>query len=297
MYVHLLYHFEWAVFVQLVGGNERIDYPRDLWVYIDRLLLMPRTTVNEGYENIGQILPTCFLARLLGLFSISILRRPTPIAPEDTMITLWPSLCSFTAVLTMRLRMSRRGSWVSSSTIELVPISHVKGWSTVTHFWQQRTYQALWQLSEIYVPSSWDWKRIISSSKFKNFHGNIWSLWKVLIYAIVWLSQRNRAEQSFRAPPKSQSQHQCPTTPCMNTLNQLRPSYPHILLGEPFQPHNDFRLLRHAPHSSLKRTPQPRKRSLKDRLRPLRFLMAQQMELHNRAHEFRRRELLPRRFI
>lgn len=42
-------------------------------------------------------------------------------APEETMTTLCPSLRSWTVVLTIRERISRSGSWVFSSTIELVP--------------------------------------------------------------------------------------------------------------------------------------------------------------------------------
>jgi hypothetical protein len=48
-------------------------------------------------------------------------RRPTPMAPEETRMTLWPSCWSFTAVSTMKLRMESSGSWVVSSTMELVP--------------------------------------------------------------------------------------------------------------------------------------------------------------------------------
>ena len=42
-------------------------------------------------------------------------------APEETMMTLCPSFLSFTAVSTIDVRMKRRGSWVFSSTMELVP--------------------------------------------------------------------------------------------------------------------------------------------------------------------------------
>ena len=42
-------------------------------------------------------------------------------APDETIMTLWPSFLSFTAVSTIDVRMERRGSWLFSSTIELVP--------------------------------------------------------------------------------------------------------------------------------------------------------------------------------
>jgi len=42
-------------------------------------------------------------------------------APDETMMTLWPSFLSFTAVSTIDVRMERRGSWLFSSTMELVP--------------------------------------------------------------------------------------------------------------------------------------------------------------------------------
>lgn len=45
-------------------------------------------------------------------------------APEETMTTLWPSFLNLTAVSTINVRMGRRGSWVFSSTIELVPLVH-----------------------------------------------------------------------------------------------------------------------------------------------------------------------------
>ena len=69
----------------------------------------------------GQRTLTCILGRYFGRFSRSILLRPTPIAPDDTIMTLWPSLWSCTAVFTIRLKISINGSWVLSSTMELVP--------------------------------------------------------------------------------------------------------------------------------------------------------------------------------
>lgn len=42
-------------------------------------------------------------------------------APEETMITLWPCLLRLTAVLTMRAMIGRSGSLLFSSRIELVP--------------------------------------------------------------------------------------------------------------------------------------------------------------------------------
>lgn len=48
-------------------------------------------------------------------------RRPTPIAPEETMTTRWPAACRLHAVSTIRERMERRGWCVFSSTMEDVP--------------------------------------------------------------------------------------------------------------------------------------------------------------------------------
>lgn len=59
--------------------------------------------------------------RCLGRFSTSILRSPTPMAPDETIMTLCPSFLNFTAVSTMDVRIERRGAWVFSSTMELVP--------------------------------------------------------------------------------------------------------------------------------------------------------------------------------
>ena len=71
--------------------------------------------------NVTILSPTCTRGRYIGRVSTSIRLRPTPMAPEDTMITLWPSLRNFTAVSTMRESVDRSGSWLLSSTIELVP--------------------------------------------------------------------------------------------------------------------------------------------------------------------------------
>ena len=86
--------------------------------------------------------PTCSLDRCFGLFSTSILRRPTPMAPDETMMTLWPSFLSFTAVSTMDVRMERSGSWLFSSTMELVPggcVSNVQGLGSVVLCWVSLT--------------------------------------------------------------------------------------------------------------------------------------------------------------
>lgn len=48
-------------------------------------------------------------------------RRPTPMAPDETMTTRWPAVRRLHAVSTMRERIERRGWWVFSSTIEDVP--------------------------------------------------------------------------------------------------------------------------------------------------------------------------------
>lgn len=86
--------------------------------------------------------PTCSLDRCFGLFSTSILRRPTPMAPDETMMTLWPSFRSLTAVSTMDVRMERSGSWLFSSTMELVPggcVSNVQGLGCVVLGWVSLT--------------------------------------------------------------------------------------------------------------------------------------------------------------
>jgi hypothetical protein len=63
----------------------------------------------------------CSCETCLGRFSTSILRRPTPIAPEDTMTTLCPSFRNLTAVSTITVNVESKGSCVFSSTMELVP--------------------------------------------------------------------------------------------------------------------------------------------------------------------------------
>lgn len=75
----------------------------------------------HGVEIDGLSSCTCILGRYFGLFSTSILRNPTPIAPEETITTRCPSLTSLTAVSTMRDRIDNKGSCVFSWTIELVP--------------------------------------------------------------------------------------------------------------------------------------------------------------------------------
>lgn len=49
-------------------------------------------------------------------------RRATPMAPEETRMTRWPSFMRETVVSTMTERMERRGSWVVSETMLLVPV-------------------------------------------------------------------------------------------------------------------------------------------------------------------------------
>ena len=49
-------------------------------------------------------------------------RRATPMAPEETITTRWPSEINFIVVSTMTERMERRGSCVDSETMELVPV-------------------------------------------------------------------------------------------------------------------------------------------------------------------------------
>jgi hypothetical protein len=48
-------------------------------------------------------------------------RRPTPMAPEDTITTRWPAARRLHAVSTMRERIERRGWCVFSSTMDEVP--------------------------------------------------------------------------------------------------------------------------------------------------------------------------------
>lgn len=69
---------------------------------------------------------TCILGMCFGFFTMSILRRPKAIAPEETMTTRWPSWRSLTAVSTIRVTTDRRGSQVFSSTIELLPVRGLK---------------------------------------------------------------------------------------------------------------------------------------------------------------------------
>lgn len=78
---------------------------------------MPKLKSSLDWSDLA-----CNWAKCLGRLATSIRRRPTPIAPEETMTTLWPSFRSLTAVSTIRVRMGSRGSWVVSSTIELVPL-------------------------------------------------------------------------------------------------------------------------------------------------------------------------------
>ena len=64
---------------------------------------------------------TWTVANRFGFFSMSILRRPIPIAPEDTMMTRWPWRRRRHDVSTITERFDKSGSWVCSSQIELVP--------------------------------------------------------------------------------------------------------------------------------------------------------------------------------
>lgn len=78
-------------------------------------------SLNGGFEFFINF-HTCMRGIFFGLSSTSILRNPTPTAPEETRTTLWPSRWSLAAVSTMSVRIERIGSWVCSSTIELVPV-------------------------------------------------------------------------------------------------------------------------------------------------------------------------------
>lgn len=63
----------------------------------------------------------CTWGRCLGRRSMSICRRAIPIAPEEQITTLWPSLLRVIAVSTIVERVDSNGSCVFSSTIEDVP--------------------------------------------------------------------------------------------------------------------------------------------------------------------------------
>lgn len=57
-------------------------------------------------------------------------------APEETKMTLWPCDCNFMAVSTMTLRIERRGSWVVSSTMELVPVHYLLESAAIGFMWR-----------------------------------------------------------------------------------------------------------------------------------------------------------------
>ena len=53
---------------------------------------------------------TCIVASRLGFLGISILRRPIPIAPDETIMTLCPSRRNRTEVSTISDKFERSGS-------------------------------------------------------------------------------------------------------------------------------------------------------------------------------------------
>ena len=63
----------------------------------------------------------CSLARCFGRCSTSMRRRPTPMAPDETITTRWPSLRRRTAVSTISESVAMSGSWLVASMMELVP--------------------------------------------------------------------------------------------------------------------------------------------------------------------------------
>ena len=124
MYPHdirLQCRFELEVSETLAVGDGRRDCPIGSSGGIDR---QPPVPMIASQTLLGDDTPghrTCMAGKCLGLLSLSIRRSPTPMAPEETMTTLCPSLRSFTAVSTMTVRTESRGSWVVSWTMELVP--------------------------------------------------------------------------------------------------------------------------------------------------------------------------------
>lgn len=77
--------------------------------------------VNDNAARNGKR-PTCAAERRLGLLSMFSLRRPIPIAPEETKMTRWPNLRSFIHVSTIIESVDSRGSWVTSSQMDDVPV-------------------------------------------------------------------------------------------------------------------------------------------------------------------------------
>jgi len=77
-------------------------------------------------QSVGKEMGTWILASCLGFLWMSILRRPMPMAPDETMMTLWPSRRRRQDVSTISDKFDRSGSWVCSSQIELVPACQTK---------------------------------------------------------------------------------------------------------------------------------------------------------------------------
>lgn len=77
-------------------------------------------------------------------------RRPTPMAPDDTITTWWPAARRLHAVSTMSDRIERSGWWVFSSTIEDVPACVGQASSSF-----RRRVCTVWYLPSFMTTVSW----------------------------------------------------------------------------------------------------------------------------------------------
>src|SRR6266536_1905182 len=106
--VHQQYRSSSTRSAQMAVSNARTDCPIGL-----EACIFPQQQEHAREISIWsshhsrEVIRTCIRGICLGLLSMSILRNPTPTAPEETMITLCPSLCSFTPVSTIRVRIER----------------------------------------------------------------------------------------------------------------------------------------------------------------------------------------------
>ena len=106
--------------VELV--EQSIPHPHQAALSNSRESLNPiDDTLSLCRELWGSDEQTCSSSRRFGRFDCFILLSPTPMAPEETMTTLCPSCRSLQAVSTMTESVESRGSWLFSSTMELVP--------------------------------------------------------------------------------------------------------------------------------------------------------------------------------
>ena len=121
------------------------EHPTVLLGGTDQPLLVPKKTVETAIQFSFRIVSlsyfsrkkvqkpifvvffhTCTVARCLGLFSMSNLRMPIPIAPDETSTTLCPFLRSRQQVSTISDRFDNSGSRVFSSHIDEVPAGQFK---------------------------------------------------------------------------------------------------------------------------------------------------------------------------